>query len=363
MNNKKTFTFFIPGLNKTRLNTSLWGQFGDELSAFNSLFSKAKIIDGLALDSCIRYFELVELFDLHYTRAIDLPFANIFYSNFLSEQPKTDKTAQNFWVYNVSPVVLYPDMDQLILADNLTEQINDEQAKEICQVINSFFTETEQDKTWQLVYYAKNQWFIISEQQLINQPMPADRMGKALTRSTVKNDMASYWIQTLNEIQMLLFSLGQKQQQKSTQALSVCNSLWIWGESYFSCFEQQPHLNRWDTIYSDNFLLQQLAQYTHTPCKANNKFNLIEQQTAANSLIVLNELEEAIRSEDALAIVDVLKAYEERYFVPIKQALLADKNLSVNIISNAKQLYSINRSSLKSWWKRTKNTGKILELL
>jgi len=162
--------------------------------------------------------------------------AAVYFSNLKAEQ-KLQLRIENRWLYNISPVFLYPDMDQLILASDLSPQISDSEASEICLSINNLFTETEYDNSWELVYFGKNQWFLISDFQLINQAMPKDKIGKALLRPKAVDDFpnnkSNYWIQTLNEIQMLLFSLPLNQ-LRTQESKQQCNSLWLWGESFLT---------------------------------------------------------------------------------------------------------------------------------
>jgi len=89
--------------------------------------------------------------------------------------------------------------------------------------------------------------------------------------------------------------------------------------------------------------------------------SIMAENKAENILIVLNDLEQAIETHDLFAIVDVLKQYESQWFEPLKQSILSSSLESVSIQSNAKESFNINRRSLKSWWKRTKSTGKIFE--
>jgi hypothetical protein len=271
-------------------------------------------------------------------------------------------------------------MAQLLLADDLTEQISGAQAKDICQSVNQFFNQTEQDKTWELIYYSKNKWFLVSDIQLINHPMTADMMGKALSKpeleatlksgSEIESDInaASYWIQTLNEIQMLLFSLPFNQ-QRAQQSKSQCNSLWLWGESFSVIPDKAKNTQTdhyWDKIYSDNFLVKQLADYTDQEIKSDyNLHSILSDDLAVNSaenvLIILDELEHVVKSGDPFMLMDVLYQYEQQWFMPLKKALLSSAQLSINIITNGEQSFQLNRRNIKSWWKRSKTTGKILE--
>jgi len=314
------------------------------------------------LDTVSRYFELFNLYELGHSK--DIAISSIYFSN-LSPEKKSQLKYKNRWIYNISPVFLYPDMDQLILANDLTNHISDSEAAEICLAINNLFNETEYDQAWELVYYAKNQWFLISDFQLINQAMPKDKMGKALERPKSSDDfpdnISNYWIQTLNEIQMLLFSLPFNQ-LRAEESKQQCNSLWLWGESFLNLDKNQSIKNCWNSVYSNNHLVQQLALYSGKSYQTISNIESIEADNSAeNILIVLNDLEQAIETQDIFAILDVLKIYEQQWFEPLKQLILSSSIESVCIKSNAKESFKINRRSLKSWWKRNKTTGKILE--
>jgi hypothetical protein len=324
--------------------------------------SKNKIDIISELDTVSRYFELFQLLDpnnLH-----ELATAAVYFSNLKTEQ-KSQLRVENRWLYNISPVFLYPDMDQLVLASDLSQQISDSEASEICLSINNLFSETEYDKTWELVYFAQNQWFLISDMQLINQAMPKDKIGKALVRPQAVDDFpnntSNYWIQTLNEIQMLLFSLplNQLRLQESKQQ---CNSLWLWGESLLTLDKSKEKKHCWDKVYSNEYLVQQLAMYNGQCCQTLSDFeSIVVDTTTENILVVLNDIEQAIETQDLFAIIDVLKQYETQWFEPLKQSIMSSSIESVCIQSNAKESFRINRRSLKSWWKRTKSTGQIFE--
>jgi hypothetical protein len=371
----KSLTLFIPGLNSTKLSEKLLKnlKFSD-LRAFNSLFSKAKISNVTALDSISRYFDLFQLSDEYASCSNNLPLGLIYYFNLLTEKQllkidlkntELNKTLKNRWIYNVSPVFLYPDMAQLVLADDLTDQITVNEAKDICLSINQLFNETEQDKSWELIYYSKHQWFLVADFQLINQPMVTNMMGKALSKPIAETENSSYWVQTLNEIQMLLFSLPFNQ-QRAQQSKSQCNSLWLWGESYYSGDENRDKTQLWDCVYSDNYLVKQLADYSKQSCQDGyDLHSILEDKLPVNKtdhvLIVLDELESAIKCNDPFAIIDVLSQYEQQWFNPLKEAVLSSAVRSINIISNGEQSFTLQRRHLKSWWKRDKTTGKILE--
>jgi len=257
-------------------------------------------------------------------------------------------------------------MDQLVLAGDLSDQMSDEECSEITKSINNLFNESDYDNSWELIYYAKNQWFLLSDFQLINQAIPKDKIGKPLARPDSSDDASNYWIQTLNEIQMLLFSMPLNQ-LRLNESRQQCNSLWIWGESFLSGDSGESNSknnNHWDKVYTNDYLVQQLALYrgqSYQDIVAVD--SILKDDTSSKVLIVLNELEQAIEAQDVFAIITVLNSYEELWFKPLKQAILVSSIESLCIQSNAKESFKINRRSLKSWWKRNKKTGQILESL
>jgi len=249
------------------------------------LFSKNKVELISSLDTLSRCLELFQITENNNKEAA---IASIYFAN-VRQQLKSQLKTKKRWIYNVNPVSLYPDMDQLILASDLSEQMSDSELSEITRSINDLFSESDYDKSWELVYFAKKQWFLLSDFQLINQAIPKDKIGKPLSRPDSSDDASNYWIQTLNEIQMLLFSLPLNQ-QRINESRQQCNSLWIWGESFLiedTAKSNSKKNNHWDKVYSHDYLVQQLALYRGQKYQGISTLDsLLADETSTNSLLL-----------------------------------------------------------------------------
>jgi predicted DNA-binding antitoxin AbrB/MazE fold protein len=120
--------------------------------------------------------------------------------------------------------------------------------------------------------------------------------------------------------------------------------------------------NSWHHVYSDQLFVEQLCRYSGINFQSDFCIKEILENNGKNSLIIFNELENAIKCRDAYMIFEVLSQYEDNLFKPLEKAILK-AGLTVTILTNGNQSFFINKRKLKSWWIRRKSTGNILEYI
>jgi|GEM_PF-3025925 len=325
------------------------------LSLILSRGCKTQIKSFRFLERCMDLFGHVSSeFD---QKTTDIPFGPILYS--LLENNSVTGVKQ--WIYKLNPVFLYPDMDQLILANDLSHDLKAIEAEEICQAINEYFNESEQDKTWQIVNPCDNQLFLISNKTASILTSPLEYvLGLPINQFLPRGKEANYWNQTLNEIQMLLFTLPFNNARKEKGQTAV-NSLWPWGGGIFPLKTTNGSNLAWDRVFTDHSMVEKLAQFDSIQSDSLESFYDYNFSSSENYLLVSNHLLQAFNNNDVYSWFEEIKRLEQQIFTPALQAL-KDKNLSqINFIVADEQCFSINRRQVKSWWKRKKSFRHFLQ--
>jgi len=323
-----------------------------ELSALALLLSRSKNHIIAQQGFFERSFSLFDLLPDNVAEN-DLPIASVSLSalNSASKEQKIQNHPQ--WVYKINPVYLHPDMDQLILSADLSQQIENHEAQQICQSINDYFNDSEQDKSWKLHYFAENHFYLISQCKIEMTTTTLDKvLGLPITHQLPKGKDADYWNQTLNEIQMFLFSMPLNQKRKE-QGKTPINSLWIWGGGEFPLAikpGQENHINReWNLVYSTNYLIEDFCQFLNIPHQRLDQFKPLKE---SNQLLVIDELQTAYAAKDFYHWLESIENLENTLFTPLVQALKQQNIKTLQIITEDSQRFSLNIRQLNAWWKR-----------
>jgi len=255
-----------------------------------------------------------------------------------------------------------------VLAEDLSEQVSDVEGQQICSAINAYFNQSVQDKSWQLAYFGQHHFYLISSCQIKIKTTPLEtNLGQPIARNLFIGIDADYWNQTLNEIQMFLFSMPLNQ-QRSEQGQTIINSLWVWGGGPYPL----PRLSRpdngsskaWNRVFSNHKLIQQLCHYTDIEHLLLNdyKHDMVKNKPSEqHQLIVLNDLENAYSQKDFYTWLEVIKNYETQWFAPLLDALNKKNISSLNVITEDSTIFSLNKRQINSWWIRKKPLISLLE--
>ena len=155
------------------------------------------------------------------------------------------------------------------------------------------------------------------------------------------------WHQLFNEIQMLLFAHPLNEAREVRGELPV-NSVWFWGNG---ALPLAPG-NAYDTVSSDEVLVQMLAQATGLPFL---KWQADWQAGAGTQLLVWTGLHSALQRGDLHAWRESLQNFENHYAQPLWHALCSGKinRLQLDAPGGDRiRLFSLTSSSRRAFWRK-----------
>ncbi len=346
---QRKLTLVIPSLFSTGLSKEICQQISlPEMPAFSRLFTSAQAIKLKEQNSYYPYLAAFSAYP-QINQAINQPinlqekFPMAVFS-YLSVEKKPSNQWQ--WVYQVNTIHLHPDLRQVVLSHDLSNELSDSEAEQICQLINSYFNQTEQDQSWQLVYYKKNHWYLLSASAINWQTVPIDfAIGQVVQKELSHQAENAYWQQTLTEIQMLLFNCEVNQQRQLQQQV-VVNSLWVWGGGNLTDFQQDYQVDeRVDCVFTNNNTLENLAKSQGIRHQLLSSPDIFSFQ--GNTLIYLDDLAKAVVKKDITEVYELLIHYESVYFKTIKYALLQGELDEVCFMTEQNVKFVLSKNNFK----------------
>jgi hypothetical protein len=153
------------------------------------------------------------------------------------------------------------------------------------------------------------------------------------------------WHQLFNEIQMLLFAHPLNEAREARGELPV-NSVWFWGNGSLPIAPG----NTYDTVSSDEELVQMLAQAAGSPFLA---WKADWQAGLGAQLLVWTGLRSALQRGDLHAWREALQSFETHYAQPLWRALCSGKidNLQLDVPGGDRiRQFSLTRRSRWAFW-------------
>ncbi len=306
-------TLWLPGLQPLKLSysdiASAWTQFSGSDEAVGQILPGLQLLfEGFRpsryADTALQQLRFVFRRDFQHARYTLVNAAKII----------DDARQSGFhWLYRIAPVFLCPDRDQLLLCADLDDPLRrNGRLPELVETINSYFSENDFDRSWQLRLSDTGQCYLLSEHQLSNHAIPFYFLKQPLVREQAYHQWQRHWQQTMNEMQMFLH------QKYKASAEVFCNSLWLWGETPLDQSDEcntKPLFGHYEHIYSNSSLIRELAKMENRESADISQFQQAISQINGNVLIVMDNF--VYPHLNPMVVLEQLLQLEKTLFEPL----------------------------------------------
>ncbi|MDC8445077.1 MAG: phosphoglycerate mutase [Nitrosomonas sp.] len=262
-------------------------------------------------------------------------------------------SSRDYWL-RADPVHLRIEQNHIMLADRFMFQITPEEALQFSEAINQILVHDNMT----VLPLNPYRWYI----RLSCAPELHTQTLNAATCNNINHLMPTgkdgiTWHKITNEIQMLLHDHPLNQERAARDQLAI-NSLWFWGGGFMPQSAFSPYTAVWS---NDHF-----AQALTLLCDINHRKlpdtaeSWLQQQTNSNTenqLIVLDNLLNSEKYNDAYQWRENLKKLEQDWFFPLYAALKNNRINSIRISSVNEQFshdFFVKPSSLWKFWSSIK---------
>ena len=271
-------------------------------------------------------------------------------STYLTTNNQAEQNLSAYWL-RADPVCIQPDRDTAVLMAHDELGLSMEEADKLVKEINNHFAE----EPWELHAVDPQRWYLKldSEQELITTPLNkvlAQDINPFLPRGT----HAQYWLQCINEIQMLLHGSSINFERES-RGMWTINSLWLWGGGVLPPRNKNIDIS-YTKIIADDILLQGIANYCEIECCSLDRYE--EAIQSGKSFMLLDRLSDPVSRHDVFAYVQNLAEIEDSYLKRIDELLKQGKIKQVRLLSD-KISVSVTAKSLRRWWKRPNSFAEL----
>ncbi len=257
---------------------------------------------------------------------------------------------EDYYWLRADPVYLRPERDQLVLADSGAFALSQDEARQLCDTLNSHFGPDG------LIFYPlrPDRWYLRLERPplLHTHPLPAVT-GRGIDPFLPHGPDAMRWHAVFNEIQMLLYGHPANVEREARGELPV-NSVWFWGGGS----QPQAGARPFDAVWANDPLARGLAAAAGVagrPLPATGEEWLAAAAGPRTPLVVLNALCGAGQYGDALGWREGLQQLEQDWFGPLGRALgrgaLEALTLHATETGEARS-FTVRRADLWRLWRR-----------
>lgn len=248
------------------------------------------------------------------------------------------------------PVHLHPDLDHLLLFDSSQFELTAEEASEYIAELNSLFADDD------ITFYAPapTRWYASLPQRpdVSLSPLPLVS-GQNILHYLPEGGDAKHYRRHLNEIQMQMTACQVNDLRAERGELAI-NSVWLWGQGQLPdkparCYRQ---------VYTNDVFVQGLADYSQAPFGAlTDTPSALNDDALRGALLVFDELN---GRADEYAWREFLLWFESGWLPGILAFVKADACSECVIYINACS-YTINRKTLRRWWRRKSGIESLLK--
>ncbi|MGB1109912.1 MAG: hypothetical protein ACPG4N_06130 [Gammaproteobacteria bacterium] len=229
--------------------------------------------------------------------------------------------------FRCDPCTLHADRDRLILFDASSLAIQADESEALVDALNAMFAED----GMRFCAPHPERWYLHWPQAVELSTHPMDEVvSRPVDDYLPAGSGARDWQRLLSEIQMLLHG-HPVNERRMNQGAHCINSLWLWGEGDAMNFEGlTPAFQR--VISDDPVAVGAAKALGIEVASVSEAKDLISAVSSLNGcLLHLNDAREGALHGDAVVWRTAVEAMEQRWFMPIRQAIEQGSMGSVEI--------------------------------
>ncbi|MEJ2345274.1 MAG: hypothetical protein P8076_01460 [Gammaproteobacteria bacterium] len=255
-------------------------------------------------------------------------------------------TVDNGWWLRVDPVHLRPDQDRLLLFGPSVLDLHQDEADALVAGLNDLYGAD----GWRFEAPVPQRWYLRlpDEAALVTTPLP-EAVGRDIHPRLPDGAHGLHWHAVLNEMQMFLHA-SEVNQRREAQGRPVVNSVWPWGGGRAPAGLRSP----WHRVESSEPLAAGLARIAGAAGgEASADFGAwLGQDWRGRGLVVLDGLRQHVLDGDREGWCNAVSDLEQRWFVPLLEAVRAGRVAEVCLIGGGDLCYCLDRAALRRWWRR-----------
>jgi hypothetical protein len=243
------------------------------------------------------------------------------------------------------PVHLRADRDSIIMLGNEMLDIKADETDQIIGMINSHF----RNDGIRLDLIAGKSWCLsVTTVQTLHTFPLSEVIGRNIHPSLPYGEDSSYWRNILNEVQMLLSTCNVNQRREARGEFTI-NSLWFWGSGTLPARIKSP----WTTIYSNDYLVQGLAQHVDVNCKPTpvNATSWYNDAGAGKHFVAMGDNFYSILDGNTNERDKIITDLETKWFQPLLDLLKSKLLSGLTIYLDATSCYHITPRLARRWWR------------
>jgi len=251
------------------------------------------------------------------------------------------------WWLRADPVHLRVDRDRLVLADNETLHISQQEADSLIGEILQVFAAD----GWRLEAPHPNRWYLgLPEVPEIQTHAMPDVVGQDIRAHLPTGPRAKEWHRILNEVQMLLHA-SPINTERAARGELVINSLWFWGGGSLPAPPTKPWAQVW-SVEPVGLGLARLSATPYAPLPANGMAWLQQATTPGRHLAILDQGRGAIQYGDIQGWYEFLRRLEAEWIEPMLTGLRQKQVQSVTLYGDNGAGFYLTAKHLRRWWRR-----------
>lgn len=258
------------------------------------------------------------------------------------------------WHLRCDPASIQADMDRLVLMGHGSLGLSETDTQQLLNIIN---VHVQQDG-WQIEALSVDRWYVKGTKKLqVSTTPPLEALAKDIKHDLPTGPDGPYWCSLMNECQMLLHDVPLNEERQAKGLLSI-NSLWFWGGGVLPETTVCPY----DVVYGNDPLLAGLAQ--HAGCayeQTENVWQSIQQQHDKHLLIVIDEVQSTLASQDLFYWLDAVKQFEQTNMQAVIELLKEGHISQVTLLSADGRAFELTKPRLRHWWQRQAKFQSLLE--
>jgi len=373
---RTTLSFIVPGLiDPVPFLKELPVQDLPDLPVFSSFLSRGRYIKPDSYDHSNNnlYTCLLKQFSLQ-TQFSQPPVSSLSYlldtkslekkkpaESELNEQ-LLPKELKHKWLMRVDPCFMAADRDQLLLAQTGNLDISWQEAKQIEQEINQFYSQLNDDNFWTLKVISPDRWYLISDKPIAIETTPPEKvLGQSLKSYlfTADTEENRYWLNLFNEFQMILHQSQFNKHRRENNKRPV-NSVWFWGQDnsidLLNTLSYKKDTSCDRVLYSNNIVAQGMSlisggNYFQVP----DHYLSVENNVDQKIIYILDDFFRALQNKDIFSWIGLLKQFEENYCQAIYNDIDSGRISQLELISPTGTKLIVTKKLLRRWWRKNKN--------